>query len=292
MLLKYNYNYQRIYSFINTYFRSIIKKTDSKFLTTLNSQKNIIIDSLKCNRLNKHLSKQQIENHYKYMKEKYIYKKYYILEYYTEEVFYYHHGLRFASDDIKEYIRNKDIIDVGSFIGDSLLILLNYTKKVIHLYEISDKNLRILKKNIRKNRIEPNRVIIRKIGLSNKTGTINLVDKGNGGVGIGIGKGKTIITNITTLDNEFNDCKCEIGFIKVDIEGQGYNFILGAKETILKHRPVLSLAIYHNYDEFFLSRNVLEAFVKNYTYEYYQVNNCEPWACDFILFAYPSEIIA
>lgn len=51
------------------------------------------------------------------------------------------------------------------------------------------------------------------------------------------------------------------------------------------------MAIYHNYDEYFKTRYFLENIVRNYKYEYHQFNNCEPWACEFNIFAYPNEII-
>lgn len=66
-----------------------------------------------------------------------MYKSKYKVDYYTEEVFYYHHGLRFTSKFIRKYIQNKDILDVGACMGDSLVILLNYTNKRVHLYEIN-----------------------------------------------------------------------------------------------------------------------------------------------------------
>lgn len=290
LLKLHNYNYKSIQKFLTSYFNQIKKSSDSYSISTLDSQYNILLDSLKCNRLFRHVTKIQSESHDKFLKELSTYKRMYKLQYYTEQVFYYHHGLRFASKNVKDYILNKYVIDVGSCIGDSLMILQSYTTKAIHLYEFSKINLKKLKKNIEINKITSNKYIIHEKGLSNFTGSINISDSGNGGVGIGKGNLNNITVNINTLDNEFIDCKCKIGFIKVDIEGQGFNFILGGKNIIAHHRPVMSIAIYHNFDEYFRTRYLLESFLLNYSYEYRQFNDCEPFACEFSLFAYPSEL--
>lgn len=43
----------------------------------------------------------------------------------------------------------------------------------------------------------------------------------------------------------------EVGFIKFDLEGAGYQAIMGSLKTIAKYRPILSIAIYHSPIEFF-----------------------------------------
>lgn len=291
-LLKiFNSNISEIKEFINLYFKKIYNAVDKYSLYALKSQKKILIDSINCNKLIKHLTDYQIKNHKRYVKELSIYKRMYNLKYYTEEVFYYHHGLRFCNKKILRYIYNKNIIDVGSSFGDSLLILQNYTNKIIHLFDLSKKNIQQLKENIELNHIQADRYVIHEKGLSNFTGDIVISDNGDGGVGIGKHKSNKVKVNITTLDNEFLNQNIDIGFIKVDVEGQGYNFVNGAKRIIHLNRPVINMGIYHNYDEYFRVRYLLEDIVNKYNYEYHQHNNCEPWACEFDLFAYPSEIL-
>lgn len=140
----------------------------------------------------------------------------------------------------------------------------NYTINKVHLYDISPKNIKKLKRNIKLNGNNPDKYIIHMKGLSNFTGNISLNDEGHGGVGIDKGKRNKITVNVDTLDNEFLNHITKIGFIKIDIEGQGYNFIEGAKNIIKSNRPVISMAIYHNYDEYFKTRYFLENIVRNY----------------------------
>lgn len=97
LLSIYNNDIYKIKRFIYIYFKNISKNIDEDSRASIESQKNIILDSLKCNKLIKHLTKTQIFNHELFLKELPIYKRKYTLDYYTEEVFYYHHGLRFSN---------------------------------------------------------------------------------------------------------------------------------------------------------------------------------------------------
>jgi hypothetical protein len=47
-----------------------------------------------------------------------------------------HHGLRNASQQAKDLVKGKEIFDVGSFRGDRLIILENYTNIRVRSYEL------------------------------------------------------------------------------------------------------------------------------------------------------------
>lgn len=288
----YNNDIDKIERFIYLYIKNITKNIDKHSISLLKLHRRMLIDSLKCNKFIKQESKSHIKNHKLFLQELPLYKKAYNLEYYSEEVFYYHHGLRFCNERILKYIYTKDIIDVGANIGDSLMVLQHYTSKKIHLYEISPKNFKLLKKYIKNNKIKQNKYTLHMIGLINFKGNITLTD--GGGVGVGIGKFRNkkneISVAVNTLDNEYENSSIDIGFIKADIEGQGYNFIQGSKSIIKLKRPVICIAIYHNYDEYFKTRYLLESIVENYIFEYHQHNNCEPFSCELAIFAYPAEL--
>ena len=44
---------------------------------------------------------------------------------YIYGVFYDHHNLRFAPEKVREYIKDKIFLDIGAYVGDSVLVLLN-----------------------------------------------------------------------------------------------------------------------------------------------------------------------
>ncbi|OHT11867.1 hypothetical protein TRFO_18554 [Tritrichomonas foetus] len=66
------------------------------------------------------------------------------------EVFYHQHGLRFADERIQKYIKDRNVVDMGAFIGDSALVFMNYTDKIIYSYEYSSQNVVEMEKNVSK----------------------------------------------------------------------------------------------------------------------------------------------
>jgi len=78
-------------------------------------------------------------------KEKYSY-----LEIDAQESLYYVHGLRFTNPKIREYVKTKDMMDIGAYIGDSAIFLSDYTDEKVYSYEISPKLVSKINENVKK----------------------------------------------------------------------------------------------------------------------------------------------
>ena len=91
-----------------------------------------------------------------------------------------------------------------------------------------------------------------------------------------------------TLDELSVGNKIPYGVLKADVEGMGLHFLKGAKNTILRDRPLLSLSIYHNEDEFVGIYQTLKEWDLNYHFE---IRSFSPITThgEFSLFAYPAE---
>ena len=64
----------------------------------------------------------------------YCYKHYFLpIRHFEPSVFYYRHGIDCIENP--EKIRQRDILDIGGFIGDSVLVLEPLTKKRIFSFE-------------------------------------------------------------------------------------------------------------------------------------------------------------
>lgn len=215
--------------------------------------------------------------------------KYKVLEY-NPEVFYHHHRLRFARQEIKDYIRQRDIIDMGAFCGDSMVILNEYTDKTIYSYEYSLPNIENVKKAIIENNIPEDKVKIINKGISDEIRSIKSegVEKSFSRIVEG-SEGQTV--QLTTLDFEAKDLHMKVGLIKGDIEGFEYKAIKGAMNLIREHRPVLSISLYHNTESLFGIPKLLFS-LKNYQFEMLSAtfeNDATLLECT--LFAYPKEIL-
>lgn len=201
------------------------------------------------------------------------------LESYEIPVFKYHHGLKFAGNLINDYLKGKDLIDGGAFdLSSTICLMSNYPIKRSFCFEISnevivkslinlDENYQTLSKNI----------FIINEGLWHKKSKAIINEETKGGLAAYF---KEIqikdfnlhpdAINLNSIDYYINHSEKEfnIGIIKLDIEGSEYNAILGTRETIIKFQPILLIAIYHNYRDFFEIKPMIEKFAPG-TYDFY-----------------------
>ena len=215
-----------------------------------------------------------------------------------ESVFYYYHGLSLLPDQIAKYIKDNDFIDAGAFIGDSAIALKEYQYKKIYSIEISQKSIKRYRANLARHNINVDKFDIINIGIAstNDKTQIKLADTGSSGLSLlrKVGKYDEILVDQRTTDYIVDHYKISPRFIKVDIEGNGLEFVKGAKGTLVKFRPVLSIAIYHNPYEFFEIKPLLEKTLPDYIFMIRKLttgirnNLCHS---EVVLMGYPKEII-
>ena len=200
----------------------------------------------------------------------FAYKQYLLpVDHFEASVFYHKHGLEYIEN--LECIKGKDIIDVGGFIGDSCLILAPLTNKKVYAFESVTENYELLLKTLQLNNIK--NVIAEKIALgeNDRETVINVA-----------GSCSSLVTpssptveyqeyvQMTTLDHYLEKKQnIDVGLIKVDIEGTEQAFIKGAIETIRRFKPVLLLSIYHNADDFFKIKPMIEELDLGYRFKIY-----------------------
>jgi len=205
---------------------------------------------------------------------------------YGAEVFYFHHGLRFANKKIQNYVRERDIIDAGAYSGDSLLILRQYTQKTIYCYEFCDKALKEFAETVKNNNITSGYKLITS-ALGESVGSIS----SDGLTTCRKPYKNSTSVNMTSIDEEVKKHNMVVGFIKTDVEGYSMPIVKGAISTIQSQRPVLSLAIYHNYEELFEIKPFLEQHLTDYVYEFHLQSFTIPGDFnEMILLCYPKEL--
>ena len=222
----------------------------------------------------------------------------FISKHIEESVFYYYHGLSLLPEQIKSYIKDQDFIDAGAYIGDSAIALKDYQYKKIYSLEISEKSIERYKSNLARNGINAYKFEVINTGIvstNNKT-PVRLADTGSSGLSLlrKAGKYDEILVDQKSIDYIVDKYNISPRFIKVDIEGNALEFVKGAKETLTKFRPVLSVAIYHNPYEFFEVKPLLEKLLPDYVFLIRKLatgiknNLCHS---EVVLLGYPKEII-
>lgn len=276
---------------------AILKKgLDEQSIDCLDSSIRHMVEALTIQYINPaDLSKEQQENIEKYHQEQKSYSKFYLKpRKYLPEVFYYHHGLRFCRENVRHYVANKYFLDCGAYVGDSAIVLSQYSPEQILCYEFVESTIKLFRQNIAKNHLT-DKVSLQSYALGNVANTANSYS--GSGAGFSIMNCPSERQNYSSAPFEIkrmDDCissDIPIGFIKADVEGALLDVLMGGRETIIKNRPVLSLAVYHSPTELFESKPYLESILNDYIYEYHHFNFSTKFQSELNLFAYPKEII-
>ncbi|WP_260604721.1 FkbM family methyltransferase [Campylobacter sp. MIT 99-7217] len=177
-------------------------------------------------------------------------------------------GKHILSLQTLEKIKQKDIIDVGGYIGDSAIIFeKEWTDKNIYSFEATKKNYELMLQTIKLNqstRINP----INK-GLGSKREILKIKFQGSAS-SIGNANEADEECEIITLDEFVTQNNIEVGFIKVDIEGFEQEFLKGAMNTIKTQKPAMLISIYHNLDDFFNIKPLIESWNLGYKFKIYR----------------------
>ncbi len=171
----------------------------------------------------------------------------------------------------KKYFKNKDILDVGAFTGDSALVLSKYTDGKIYSFEPVKENYSKLVKNIKINSAQ-NDIIPVNYALGNSIGNMDIFSSKDFSATSSFkydyaGKNEKETVKITTIDDFVNNKNLKIGLIKSDAEGYEYEILKGAEKTIKAQKPVLLISIYHSPSDFFKIKDLIESWNLGYNFK-------------------------
>lgn len=200
-------------------------------------------------------------------------------------VFRYHNGVKHLPREVIKSLENKVFIDCGSYYGDSSLVLNKYKPSKLISIEPCSVNFRHLECLVNNNNLESKFVLLNK-AVGARKGKALVEYNSNSRPNLGakthfhvardvnsiVGKKKNEIIEVITIDSLFNlkeyipKVNNSVGLIKIDIEGAELEAIIGAKEVIKYYKPVLLIAIYHNAEEFFNIKRILQHFNPEYKF--------------------------
>jgi FkbM family methyltransferase len=143
---------------------------------------------------------------------------------------------------------NAAALDVGANLGAHTLVLSSLFAEV-HSFEMQESVLQLLAKNVRANHVQQ-KVHMHPTALGRTVGAIGHYCKAVGAKNFGgvsasksraaTGRGcKEVPLTFTTLDKELAGLRRPIALVKVDVEGFEEEVLLGARQLLERHRPVL-----------------------------------------------------
>ncbi len=156
-------------------------------------------------------------------------------------------------------LSNLDIIDAGAFIGDSALIFSELTSGTVHAFEPVPDNYQHMLETIELN--GKTNITPKLASLGDRCGklTISINDSSSSHFeNSALSYQGTVDTDMVTLDEYVAAYGLHVGLIKADVEGAEQMLLRGAIDTIKTQRPALLISIYHNADDFFHIKPMLE----------------------------------
>lgn len=139
---------------------------------------------------------------------------------------------------VKKVIHSSsNVIEVGACIGDNTEFLTQITKMPIHSFEPHKGSYKCLAHNMKNKN-----VVCRNIALSDHVHSYEVFEPndniGMASINSGVGE-----SNTTTLDIYCQDNGVVPDFILCDAEGYELKILVGAFETLSKHKPILILEV-------------------------------------------------
>lgn len=151
--------------------------------------------------------------------------------------------------------KNSTVIDVGAYLGIYSIVALRQGARNVFAYEPNPVTATRLRENLKLNSLE-NSVIIRQLALSSTDGHSELLipsgreyssgaQLSESNIGRDLSKWESIEKVRTlTLDVDIRGANItKISAIKIDTEGFELQVLMGATDTLLKHKPVLLIEI-------------------------------------------------
>ncbi len=273
------YNEMLRFDLINKY-KNLVKNLDNKSINTISKilSRIIIIGENNQNaydiftneeiKLIEKVKQEKLFSIVKLSDNCYAYQQYLLpINHFEASIFYYKHSIEKLSYLNK--FKNKDIIDVGAYIGDSAIVLSEYTNNKIYSFEPTDESYNLLLKTIKLNN-KLNKIIPIKLALgSNINEELNIYLQGSGSSinRLLMEHPTTEKIQSTTLDSFVEANNIQVGLIKVDIEGFEQEFLKGAINTIKQQKPTLLISIYHNASDFFNIKTLIEELNLGYIFQ-------------------------
>jgi FkbM family methyltransferase len=144
--------------------------------------------------------------------------------------------------------KDKNIIDLGAWIGDNTLAWAKNINGIVYGIDPSSNNCSFIKELITLNNIK-NIEVLQEV-ISDKEDELSVIDGDIDHATFSSTKGTNTYKS-KTLDSLYNENIIKnVGFMHLDVEGMEYKIILGSPNLIEKERPIVSYEGHTNTDTY------------------------------------------
>ena len=186
--------------------------------------------------------------------------------YFDPPQFFYRHGAIYLDKAVTDRLEGGIFYQCGAFCGASIIAMNLYKPEMIYAFEPSVGNSLFLQANVERAGIE--NVEMYKLCIGAQAGKVVLPDRDE--------SGKPCKTECPMVPLDFFEEKKEIkgrvAWIQADVGGMSMPVVKGAEKMIKRDKPLITVAIYHNPEEFFEIVPLLHEWVPEYKF---MVRRCQ-----------------
>jgi hypothetical protein len=92
-----------------------------------------------------------------------------------------------------------------------------------------------------------------------------------------------------TIDDFVQRHNLTVGFMKADVEGHLFSVVKGARNTMIRNRPIFSFAVYHDFVEMYNVSLYLMNLLPNYQFDWHLETPTEFAFFELSIFGKPLE---
>lgn len=260
------YKYNKLIANLDINSINIITKVISKISNFNNINDDIYLSKNELEIFNN--IKEEMENNIIKVSGYYMYNNKYILNRNEFSISNFYDNLGLDNIENIDYLKNKAIIDAGAWIGDTALILSDYTSNNVYAFEVIKSNFDCMKNIININKKGNIIPVLSALGSESKKMNVYDMEEGEEFHKSFLNDDNlNMQVDMITLDKFVEDNNLEIGLIKTDIEGFERDLLKGAINTIKNKKPILLISIYHSYDDFFNIKPMIEELNLGYKFK-------------------------
>ena len=212
---------------------------------------------------------------------------------YEIPVFYYHNGLKSLPEIYKKYIQDGVFLDVGGYVGDSAVVMCDYSPAKVISFDILKENIEKIGCTAELNN-RSSLILAEHLAISDESNKdITAFGKGTSATVYNYNwrnsaENDKCVIRTKKIDDYVNENKISnVKVIKIDAEGFDFEAVKGARETIKRDKPVILASIYHTPKDFFGIKTFIENLGLDYKFYIQNQNPFDP-VYEIVLVALPN----
>ena len=186
--------------------------------------------------------------------------------YFDPPQFFYRHGAIFLDSAVTDRLAGGVFYQCGAFCGASLIAMNQYKPAMMYGFEPAMGAGRFLQANVKRSGLE--NVKLFRLCVSDRPGRATVPDYDKDGKPC---KSEANVVPLDLFEQKIEE-KGRAAWIQADVGGMSLPVIRGAEKMIKRDKPLITVAIYHNPEEFFEIVPLLHEWVPEYKF---MVRRCQ-----------------